>query len=761
MTAKPLVLFFKEIDKHDLPSVGGKGANLGEMTQAGFPVPNGFAVTVASYMQFLEENDLGQKLEDIVKAVDVDKQEELDKASKDIEKLILAGYVPTEVERDVHKAYKKLSGIFKSAQVAVRSSATAEDLPDASFAGQQATYLNIKGFDNLMKAVMDCWASLFTPRAIFYRKQNKIKHDQVKISVIVQKMVQSEVSGVMFTINPVTNEKDRIIIESVWGLGEMIVQGSVTPDHYVVQKETFDILSKEISKQEIQLTKKGEKTIETDVPTKIQEEQKLPDDMIIKMAKIGNKLQEHYYFPQDVEWAKEGNELYIVQTRPITTIESIDKRNLEVEGDVKIIDAPILKGAGASPGLGAGHVKVLKNASEISKVHSGDVLVAPMTSPDFVPAMKKAAAIITNEGGQTSHAAIVSRELGIPCVVGTGEATQKLKDDDVVTVDGAKGLVYMGSKIKKLKDAAPKKEKEEDFKGKTATKVYVNLAEVDLARRVAKENVDGVGLLRAEFMIADIGMHPKEAILNKKQGVFVSKLHKDLSVFCEAFGDRPVVYRATDFKTNEYRSLPGGEKWEPVEPNPMLGYRGAFRYINDPEVFTLELRAIKQVREKHKNLWLEIPFVRSPEELEKVKRIVKAEGFFEDPTFKFWLMVEIPINVILIEDYIKVGIDGISFGSNDLTMLITGTDRDNSEVAEAFNERSPAVSWAFERVIKACNKAGVTSSICGQAPSTYDDLVEELVSYGITSMSINPDAINRVRKVIYEAEKKIANRRSH
>lgn len=756
MTAKPLILFFKDIDKHDLPSVGGKGANLGEMTQAGFPVPDGFAVTVASYELFLEKNEMSKQLEEILKDLDVNDSEKLEKASKDIAKVINNGKFPEEVEKAIHKAYKKLSGRFKSAQVAVRSSATAEDLPDASFAGQQATFLNIKGRKNLLKAVRECWASLFTARAIFYREQNKIKHEQVKISVIVQKMVQSEVSGVMFTINPVTNEKDRIIIESVWGLGEMIVQGSVTPDHYEVQKETFDILSKSISKQEIQLTKKGKKTVETDVPKNKQEEQKLSNELIIEMAKIGDELQKHYYFPQDVEWAKEGKKLYIVQTRPITTIESIDKLKQKTEGDAKIADAPVLKGAGASPGIGAGHVKILKDASEIGKVHSGDILVAPMTSPDFVPAMKKAASIITNEGGQTSHAAIVSRELGIPCVVGTGEATEVLKEDEVVTVDGGKGLVYRGSKIKKLEAAEPKKEDEKEFKGKTATKLYVNLAEVDLAKKVAKENVDGVGLLRAEFMIADIGMHPKEAIKNHKQGDFINKLEKDLEVFCKAFDPRPVVYRATDFKTNEYRALPGGEKWEPEEPNPMLGYRGAFRYVNDPEVFTLELRAIKQVREKYKNLWLEIPFVRSPEELAKVKRIVQAEGFFDDPTFKFWLMVEIPINVILINDFIEVGIDGISFGSNDLTMLVTGTDRDNAEVSQAFNERSPAVSWAFKKVIKACNKKGVSSSICGQAPSTYDELVEELVEYGITSISVNPDAINRVRKVIYEAEKQIA-----
>jgi pyruvate, water dikinase len=377
-----------------------------------------------------------------------------------------------------------------------------------------------------------------------------------------------------------------------------------------------------------------------------------------------------------------------------------------------------------------------------------------MTSPDYVPAMKKAAAIITDEGGQTSHAAIVSRELGIPCVVGTKEATSKLKDGDVVTVDGAAGAIYMGSKIKSIKAAV----KEEVVTTKTATRVYVNLAEVERAKDGAKLNVEGVGLLRAEFMIANIGIHPKEAIRLKKQDKFIDKLTEGLDTFCKAFYPRPVVYRATDFKTNEYRSLPGGDKYEPQEPNPMLGYRGAFRYINDPEVFNLELQAIKRVREKYNNLRLMIPFVRSPEELVKVKRLVAAEGLFASPTFKFWMMVEIPINVILIDKFIDVGIDGISIGSNDLTMLVTGTDRDNAEVAKDFDERSPAVSWALRRAIRHCNKRGVTSSICGQAPSEYPELVKKLVKWGITSISVNPDVVNKTRAMIVEAEKEVANK---
>lgn len=753
MTLKPLVVFFKEIDKHDLPIVGGKGANLGEMTGAGFPVPNGFAVTVASYDLFLQRNEIAKKIKDILAVIDVNQPDQLQSASRKISNIVTGSEIPKEVINEVYKAYKKLSGHFKKSYVAVRSSATAEDLPGASFAGQQATFLNIRGENNLMVAVRECWASLFTARAIFYRETNKIPHGKVKISVIVQKMVQSQVSGVMFTIDPVTNEKDRIIIEAVWGLGEMIVQGSVVPDKYVVQKETFTILSKEISNQAIQLRKEGSETKEYDVPGSQRELQKISDDEIIKLAKIGAGLQKHYYYPQDIEWAKEGKNLFIVQTRPVTTVKRAGKR--KEDSDFKVAEAPILEGAAASPGIGSGTVKVLKSPKELEKVKEGNVLVAEMTSPDYVPAMKKAAAIITDEGGQTSHAAIVSRELGIPCVVGTKEATKKLKDGQMVTVDGSKGFVYHGSKVKIEKT----EEKEEEFGKRTATKLYVNLAEKELAAEVSKMNVDGVGLLRAEFTIANIGIHPKEAIKQKKQDIFIDRLEHDLTLFCKHFDGKPVVYRATDFKTNEYRSLPGGKAWEPEETNPMLGFRGAFRYIANPDVFNLELQAIKRVRKKFKNLWLEIPFVRSPEELAKVRRIVVSEGLFEDTSFKFWLMVEIPINVILIEDFIKVGIDGISFGSNDLTMLITGTDRDNSEVASAFNEMSPAVRWAFRRVIKACNKHGVTSSICGQAPSVYDDMVVSLVNMGITSISVNPDAVNRVRRVIYEAEKDLAGRK--
>lgn len=758
MAVQPHIVFFNQIDKDDLPLVGGKGANLGEMTKAGFPVPKGFAITVVAYDLFLEENNLRKEIQDILKTTDRNDPNQLNNASKSIERKILRGKIPNEVSRQTVVAYKKLSGRFsKKLLVAVRSSATAEDLPTASFAGQQATFLNVKGENNLLESVKKCWASLFTARAIFYREENKISHAKVKISVIVQKMVPAEVSGVVFTIDPVTNEKDKIVIEAVWGLGEMIVQGSVVPDRYTVQKKTFSILSKQISNQVVQLIRSGKETKEVEVPEIKRDIQKVNDKQIIELAKFADKLQKHYYFPQDAEWTKEGKNLYIVQTRPVTTMKTKKKEKqvtTDEKGEIRIAQTHLVSGSPASPGIGTGHVRIIKTAKEIGKVGQGDVLVSTMTSPDFVPAMRKASAIVTDQGGQTSHAAIVSRELGIPCVVGTKEATQKLKEGWVVTVDGGKGLVFLGSKVK-IEERKEKPKKEKIIRTKTATRLYVNLAEPDLARKVSKQNVEGVGLLRAEFMIANIGIHPKEAIKQKKQGDFINKLVKDLTVFCKAFGSRPVVYRATDFKTNEYRQLSGGKAWEPEEPNPLLGFRGAYRYIADPQTFTLELKAIKKVREKHRNLWLMIPYVRSPEELASVRRIVAAEGLFESPSFKFWMMVELPVNVILLEDFIKIGIDGVSIGSNDLTMLILGTDRDNAEVAKTFNERSPAVKWALKKVIKTCNKHKVTSSICGQAPSIYEDMVISLVKRGITSISVNPDAINRVRGLILETEKKI------
>jgi pyruvate,water dikinase len=664
------------------------------------------------------------------------------------------------------RAYLKLGGLFKQVLVAVRSSATAEDLPTASFAGQQVTFLNVQGEANVVEAVRNCWASLFEPRAIFYRQENNFDHLKVGMAVPIQKMIQSETSGVMFTINPVTYQKNRIIIEAIYGLGELIVQGEVTPDHYEIEKTSLKIIKKRIHKQTVQLIKVGGKTLETTVPKKKQDKQKLTDNQIYKLAKLGKQIHQHYFFPQDIEWAVENQKIFIVQTRPVTTIKVKEgKAKSESEGEEKKRKA-ILVGTTASPGIAAGPARIIHSAKEIRKVKKGDVLVTKMTSPDFVPAMKKVVAIVTDRGGQTSHAAIVSRELGIPCVVGTTEATKKLKDGLMVTVDGTRGEVYRGG-MKVGTTLSIARSTEEKHKSKlaepikTATKIYVNLAEPELAEKIAQRPVDGVGLLRAEFMMAEIGRHPKKIIKDGKQKMFVDKLSSLIAKFCYNFAPRPVVYRATDFKTNEYRNLIGGKAYEPEEENPLIGFRGALRYLTDPAVFELELEAIKKVRNKEnlKNLWLMIPFVRTPEELIKVKRIIASTGLIRSPTFKLWLMVEVPSNVILLPDFIKAGIDGISLGSNDLTMLILGADRDNAELAKTFDERNPAVLWAIKRTIKTCLKAKITSSICGQAPSTYPDLAQKLVEWGITSISVNPDAIERVRELVAETEKRIVRKK--
>ena len=769
MSAQKYILWFDEIDKDDIPEVGGKGANLGEMVSFGIPVPQGFVVTASAYFYFLEENNLQERIKETLSRIDGDNPHSFSEASEKVKKLILGCKMPRDLALCIMKAYLKL-GYPKETLVAVRSSATAEDLPKASFAGQQASFLNIKGEANVVKMVQECWASLFEARAIFYREQNHFGHLKVGIAVPVQKMVQSEISGVMFTIDPVAYEKNRILIEAVYGLGEFIVQGTVTPDRYLVNKNTLKIISKDVTKQKVQLMKIGSQNRKTIVQKKKQEKQKLTNRQIVEIAKLGKKIQNHYFFPQDIEWALEKGRIYILQTRPVTTTQKTEDTRLqtsgasatdgqgrqkaETEGERR---SSILTGTPASPGIATGSVRIIHSPREIDKVKKGEILVTGMTTPDFVPAMKRAVAIITEKGGQTSHAAIVSREMGVPCIVGVGEKIKALKDGQFITVNGASGEIYKAV----MQDARQKMQvnllpvTNHMSPVKTATKIYVNLAEPELAAGVAKRDVDGVGLLRAEFMMAQIGIHPKKLIHERKQKVFISYLVDKLSIFCEHFHPRPVIYRASDFKTNEYRHLVGGKQYEPEEPNPMLGYRGAYRYLSDPAVFELELAAIKKVRQKFKNLQLMIPFIHVPWELFEVKKIITASGLSRSSTFKLLMMVEVPSNVILLEDFLKIGIDGVSIGSNDLTMLILGIDRDNSEVAPVFSELDPAVLWALEKIIKTCHKYKVTSSICGQAPSVYTSLIDSLVEWGISSISVNPDVIELTRKIVSEAENKL------
>jgi pyruvate,water dikinase len=748
------IVWFQEIGKDDVALVGGKGANLGEMTQAQVPVPPGFIVTSQTYSRFLETSGLRPKIEEILAGLDHHNNDSLQKVSQEIKQAIIAAPMPEDVARQIRDAYRKLGGA-----VAVRSSATAEDLPSASFAGQQSTFLNVAGEANVVAAVKACWASLFEARAIFYRVENGFEHMKVRIAVPVQRMVQSERSGVMFTVEPVSSDDTKIVIEAVCGLGEAIVSGQVTPDLYIVDKESLQILERRVATQDKQLVRgrdgEGEgldSNVWVEVPAVLRGSQKLTDDEIVTLAEIARRLEQHYGVPQDIEWAKENTRFYLVQTRPVTTI-----RKAEAAEAVEETAPALLEGSPASPGVEAGPVKIVMDASEIGKVDKGDILVAEMTTPDFVPAMKRAAAIITDRGGRTAHAAIVSRELGIPCVVGTGNATKLLRNEQVVTVDGSRGRVYDGRAEASLAWAA--KEKDRYAAGaslKTKTRVYVNLAEPELADVIAARNVDGVGLLRAEFIIAQIGEHPQFAIDEGRSEEYIEKLADGLRKFASAFNPRPVVYRMTDFKTNEYSNLRGGERYELPEENPMIGYRGASRYVTDVDVFKLEVKAIKRVRAEYKNLWVMIPFVRTPAELAGVRDLMAENGLAQSEDFKLWMMAEVPSNVFILDRFIDVGIDGISIGSNDLTQLILGIDRDSERLAKLFDERNEAVMLALEKLITTAKRRGITSSICGQAPSDYPELTQKLVEWGITSLSVNPDVIDRTRQIVHALEQKMA-----
>ena len=739
------IVWFNEVSKDDVASVGGKGANLGEMTNANIPVPPGFIVTAHAYFDFLEKAKITGRIRELLGPLDADDSRQLQDIAAQVKETIQNAAMPSELATGIKEAYRKMG----KGPVAVRSSATAEDLPEASFAGQQRTFLNIEGEDDVVAAVQECWASLFEPRAIFYREHQGFEHFKVGIAVPVQRMVQSEAAGVMFTIEPTTSDKSKITIEAVFGLGETIVSGDVTPDHYVVSKDGMKLVQKEIKKQEWKLIRKaGGKGEEANVKVVLTPEEqaqpKITDADIMALAEIGTHLEEHYQFPQDIEWAKENDEIFIVQTRPVTTIREMTELAPESSAPV------LLSGAAASPGIACGPVKITKDPSEIDKVLDGDILVAEMTTPDYVPAMKRAAAIVTDRGGRTAHAAIVSRELGIPCIVGAEKATTTLKDGQIITVDGAAGKVYDG-KVEIVREVETKAR----VKIKTKTKLLVNLAQPELVDRVASRDVDGIGLLRAEFMVAQIGEHPSYMISEGRGNEFTDKLAQGLMGFAKAFHPRQVVYRTNDFKTNEYRALKGGEKYEEVEENPMIGYRGASRYTSDIETFKLELEAIKKVRAKYNNLWVMIPFVRTVKELAGTLKIMEAEGLKRSEDFKIWMMVEVPSNVFILEKFLETGIDGVSIGSNDLTQLILGIDRDSAKLAETFDERNEAVLIAIERTIRVARSMGVTSSICGQAPSEYPEITEKLVELGITSVSVSPDMIDKTREIIAKAEERL------
>lgn len=753
------IAWFKEIGKDDVNIAGGKGANLGEMTQNGIPVPPGFLVTAPTYKDFIQ-GELASKLKKLLD-MDVDDAKTLEQNAVKAQQLIMSKKVPKEVADSIKKAYKELSkGEKGGALVAIRSSATAEDLPGASFAGEQATYLGVQGEDEVVSHVQKCWASLFTARAIFYRVKNNFPHEKVYICVVVQKLINSEAAGVMFTVHPTTSEKNRIVIEGTWGLGEAVVSGTMTPDMWVVDKDGMKIVERTIwdSKKEMITKDPDGESILQPVPKAKWAVPCLTDDTIIELAKLGKKIEDHYKFPQDIEWAYEKGVMYIVQARAVTAFYGVEEAEKS-----KSKEEILMRGLGASPGIGIGTVNVVLEIKDIDQVKAGNILVTKMTNPDWVPAMRKAKAIVTDDGGMTCHAAIVSREMGIPCVVGSKVATQILKPQQgkTITVDGTHGIVFAGEReIKKpeptVGPAAPAV-----LPITTATNVYVNLSIPDIAEKVAAETgADGVGLLRAEHMMIEIGKHPRKLIEEGGADKMIDAFADGIRKVAEAFYPKQVVYRFLDFKPDEFLGLDGGDiekKLGHVGPNPLIGFRGCFRYLKEPDIFRLECQAIKKVRETYgmKNVYCMVPFVRRVEEFIIVKKLMEEEGLVRGPDFKLWIMVEVPNTVFLIDRFVHEGIDGISFGTNDLTMLILGIDRDDAAVAEIYDERNEGVYRAIAHVIDECNRHGVTTSICGQAPSNYPEYLEFMVRHGATSVSVNPDAVVKTRGLVAHVERKL------
>ncbi|MDU3010822.1 MAG: phosphoenolpyruvate synthase [Peptoniphilus harei] len=768
------IKWFDEIGKEDVGIVGGKGANLGELTSFGLPVPPGFCVTASGYTKFIKYAELDEVVKFLMEAVDVEDVDELTNASKEIQKKIKEKEFDPELKEEILSAYREFSeniGV-KDPEVAVRSSATAEDLPDASFAGQQDTYLHISGEEELLNHIRDCFASLWTSRAIYYREKQNYDHFDVALSVVIQKMVNSEKSGVMFTANPINNSKDEMMINASYGLGEAVVSGIVTPDEYIIDKKTKKVIEKNIAEKEYMVIK-NENGVGTRVVSvkdilgadAVKAEALSPKELDT-LVERGLKVEKLYGSVQDTEWGfdRDTKEFYFLQSRPITTLG--DKE----EKEEKLIT--LVKGLPASPGIGRGKVKLIKDISEINLVEEGDVLVTAMTNPDMVPAMRKCAGVVTDEGGRTCHAAIVSRELQIPCIVGAKTATKTLKTGDTVTVDAVRGIVYEGEVLKEKEEKkspdspnvssiANLDELRNLFAPTTATKIYMNLGEPELIEKYKNLPMDGIGLMRTEFIFTNmIGAHPMYLVKTGQGDLMIDKLAEGISKVAQAIYPKNLVVRTSDFRTNEFRGLKGGDEVEPIEANPMIGWRGVSRYISPEyeEGFRLECRAIKKVREEYglTNVIVMLPFVRTPEELRVVKGIMAEEGLVQSKNFKIWIMAEVPAVVLQAEEFAEL-VDGFSIGSNDLTQLVMGADRDSGVLNNMgyFDERNDAVKIALKTIIDAANKKGITCSICGQGPSQYPELAEFLVECGITSMSVNPDTVEYTRRLVASVEQKI------
>ncbi len=742
------VKWFSELNKNSGNIAGGKGANLAEIYNIKVNVPPGFIVTAQAYDYFIEKGKLKEQIEQLLSTIDYENTDELNKTTEKIRDLIVHANIPKNMEEEILEAYELLDTnslknvrgtvleILKSSEpifVAVRSSATTEDLADASFAGQQETFLNVKGKTELLTNIKKCFASLFTSRAAYYRHKKGFEHTKASLAVVVQKMVDSDKSGVIFSKDP-TNKSDSIIIEAVFGLGEGIVSGRITPDKYLVSK-ALEIVDKKISDKKVAITRNatgGQELVK--LKDEKSKQQVLKDYEIKKLAEISLRLESHYKKPQDIEFAVEGEEIFIVQTRAITTI---GKRIEEgkVEGEV------ILTGLAASPGIASGKIKIINDLSELDKIKPGDILVTRMTNPDMVVSMQKSAAIVTDEGGLTAHAAIVSREMGIPAIVGTREATTKLKEGEIITVDGTSGKIYKGKVSEtKQKDILP-------VTAKTRTKIKVIVDMPTFAERASRSGIKHVGLTRIEGIIAESGKHPAYFLKNNQIQDYEEVIFKGVSGIAKFFEE--IWVRTSDIRSDEFRNLEGSSKI--VEANPMLGMHGIRYGIKNPEILRAELRALKRVSEAGKKVGIMMPQIISVDEVKKVKDFLKEINFSDA---KLGIMVETPAAVQLIKEFCEEGISFISFGTNDLTQYILAIDRGNEEVQSLYDEMHPAVLYQLDFVIRVCKRNNVETSICGQAGSKKE-MVKFLVEKGIDSISVNADMAKEISDYISEIENQI------
>jgi pyruvate,water dikinase len=755
---------FASLRRDDVAYAGGKGANLGELTAAGLPVPDGFVVGAPAYAAYCAETGLRERLAELLDTLDVEDTAALQQASETARGLFDQTPMPETLQRAIRESYERLAGEHGDAPVAVRSSATGEDTAESSFAGMNETFLNTRGADAVIDAVRRCWRSLFGARTIYYRGVNGLGQAEMDIAIVVQLQLASTRAGVMFTVNPATGQRDELVIEGSFGLGEAVVSGSVSPDRYIVEKATLAIRRREVHRKELVI----EYAPEGGTQTRSLSEQEalqpvLSDDEVIAVASLGRQIEQHYGSPQDTEWAFDPDgALWMLQSRPITTLhdEASPSAAQTAGGEPQVV---LLRGLGGAPGSASGPARILASLADAERLKEGDVLVTHMTAPDWLPLMRRAEAIVTDSGGMTCHAAIVSRELGIPCVIGTGEATTKLRDGEIVTVDATRGIVLGGASATATAPASATAASTQAPAGSpappvTATQILVNLSEPSQVERVKDLPVDGVGLLRAEMMVLEAlaGEHPRTLLQEGRGEEFVARMAEGLSTFATGFAPRPITYRTIDFRTNEFAGLRGGEQLEPHEANPMIGYRGALRYTKEPDIFGLELDAIRRVWDAGgSNLHVMLPFVRTTRELRRCRELIATSGLLERPGFELWVMAEVPSVLFNLRDYAELGITGISIGSNDLTQLLLGADRDNEVLAETFDERDPAVTSYLRQLIPLARELGLRTSICGQAPSVHPEYAELLVRAGIDAISVNVDVIARTRSLVASAEQRV------